>query len=70
MPHDRNGVEVKVGDRVLIDCEVLEVTASEQYCNLKLKPVHPANPPEMDCTIHAINAAVVEKPSDEPIEVQ
>lgn len=67
MPHDRNGVELKAGDRVIIECLVEEVTPVETYCNLRLIPVYPANPPEMKTVIGAINAAVTEK-IDHPVQ--
>lgn len=41
MPHDKNGSLIQKGDRVLIECEVQEVSESLEYCNIKVKPVIP-----------------------------
>ncbi|GEM_PF-6106672 len=61
MPHDKNGNELKAGDRVNLECEVISVTPSETYCNVTLKPVNPPNPPNMYVSEITANAAIVEK---------
>lgn len=35
--HDMNGTELKVGDKVYIPATVLETSASEEFCNVKLE---------------------------------
>lgn len=44
MPHDKNGVELKAGDRVTVECVVEEVSATPDHCNVKLKTVEPFHP--------------------------
>lgn len=44
MPHDKNGVELKAGDRVTVECVVEEVNATPDHCNVKLKTVEPFHP--------------------------
>lgn len=44
MPHDTNGSEVKVGDRVMIECEVTQVQPGEDYCNVTLQTCVPMQP--------------------------
>lgn len=41
MPHDGNGNVVRKGDRVMVCFEVENVTESEDYCNMLIKPVIP-----------------------------
>jgi hypothetical protein len=41
MPHDINGNEVKAGDRVLIEFEVISVQSNPEFCNMLVKPVRP-----------------------------
>jgi hypothetical protein len=44
MPHDVNGIELKVGDRVTIEFVVKEVHMTEEYCNVRLKSILPMPP--------------------------
>ena len=37
MPHDLNGTEVRVGDRVNVPCKVTAIQLSEEYCNVTLE---------------------------------
>lgn len=46
MPHDRNGRELKAGDRVLVPCVVREVYSGEEFCNVTLDTVEPMFPGE------------------------
>lgn len=55
MPHDRNGEEIKVGDRVLIEAEVVSITMEANYCNCTVKTVCPM-PPYEDGTTITLNA--------------
>lgn len=41
MPHDRNGVTVKQGQRVMLECAVKGVSPSEDACNVDLQVVGP-----------------------------
>ena len=74
--HDRNGVELKLGDRVEIECEVAalhgrvtnigiecEITAlhpTEDYCDISLQTVYGLGP-DGKVTNIGINTGVVEK---------
>ena len=58
MPHDRNGQELKPGDRVTVECEVESLTMQEDYCNATLKTVCPM-PPYTDPTTLVLNAKQV-----------
>lgn len=44
MPHDKNGELLKVGDRVTVECGVVEVYAGHDYCNVQLTTVEPMHP--------------------------
>lgn len=56
MPHDKDGKEIKVGDRVTIEFEVKEVHMTENFCNVNLRSVIPM-PPYNDqfLTVAAVN---------------
>lgn len=48
MPHDRNGKELKKGDRVTLTAVVDEVYAADEFCNVRIaigcdEPHGPAN---------------------------
>ncbi len=51
MPHDKNNVEVKPGDRVWIEAIVESVMVGVNYCNLTVKTVDPMPPTEYPTTI-------------------
>lgn len=55
MPHDKNGTPIEVGDRVIVEFEVLKVWDSGDYCNVNLRSVElmPGNGHALD--ISAIN---------------
>lgn len=44
MPHDKNGELLKVGDHVVVECEVVEVYAATDFCNVQLQFVEPMYP--------------------------
>jgi deoxycytidylate deaminase len=60
MPHDRDGVEVKPGDRVLMECVVREVMSTEDYCNVNLETVS-VMPPRENPTMLTLNTRQVRK---------
>lgn len=60
MPHDRDGIPLSVGDRVLIEAEVTQITQAEDYCNLTVKTVCPM-PPYVDGTSLTLNAKQVRR---------
>lgn len=41
MSHDKNGTLIKVGDIVLIECQVKEIAGDENYCCLNVETVLP-----------------------------
>lgn len=40
MPHDLNGEEIKIGDRILIPCIVKSIQAAVDFCNLTVETEH------------------------------
>lgn len=58
MPHDRNGNEIRPGDRVTVECEVESVTMQADYCNVTLKTCSPM-PPYSAPTTLVLNAQQV-----------
>lgn len=50
MPHDKLGVEVKVGDLVMVPCRVKMVHLSEDYCNADLVTAEMMFPSELPST--------------------
>jgi len=37
MPHDRDGKELKIGDKVNVECRVKEIHVTATLCNLTLE---------------------------------
>lgn len=73
MPHDINDEIVAIGDKVLVECEVKEVSQGETACNVLLVPT--VNDPQRDvATSFWLNTKQVEKTEsvgsfNEPTEV-
>lgn len=44
MPHDANNNLLSVGDKVVVEAEVLEAYSHADYCNIKVKVTNPAKP--------------------------
>ena len=42
--HDINGTELKVGDHVVIEGYILETSATEEFCNVKVETDEPMYP--------------------------
>lgn len=38
--HDINNAEIRVGDRVLVEMRVTQVSADQDFCNVTLETVH------------------------------
>lgn len=51
--HDKDGKELKVGDRVTLECTVKEIQAGTEYCNVTLTTVEPMFPSDRHDTIVA-----------------
>jgi len=76
--HDCNGTELKVGDIVAIEFEVVELqpTGDPDYCNVNLRAVHqqtvngatPMNGSECTCTkfTHLVRRPAPVGPAPEP----
>lgn len=47
MPHDKNGAELKVGDRVTVEFTVESISPGTDYCNVTLKSVEGRKPDGM-----------------------
>lgn len=56
--HDKNGTELKVGDVVLIQARIKDLSATEDYCNCTLETIHARRPDSKAEVIAAINTAV------------
>lgn len=51
MPHCNRGRELKVGDRVMIECVVESVQTGIEFCNVTVKTIRPMPPYETGTTI-------------------
>ena len=58
--HDINGAKLEVGDVVLVQMKVLNVSADQDYCNLTLETVHamPGNGMVSHMTLNAKQVGV------------
>lgn len=58
--HDINGAKLEVGDVVLVQMKVLNVSADQDYCNLTLETVHamPGNGTVSHMTLNAKQVGV------------
>lgn len=59
MPHCNRGRELKVGDRVMIECVVESVQPGEEYCNVSVRTVR-SMPPYTGGTIITLNTKQTE----------
>lgn len=59
--HDANGHALKVGDKVLIPCEVTQLYESEDYCNVAVKTTIGRRPDGQRESFSAINTGVLVK---------
>ena len=62
MPHDKNGKEIVVGDRVLVECVVESIVMQADYCNVGLKTVDSMPPYDGGTSLHLNAKQVVKKP--------
>lgn len=59
---DRNGEELKVGDRVYLECVVTQMQEGQRDgCNIELRTVEAIPPGDNKTTIHAVNGRMVRK---------
>ena len=57
--HDRNGVQLKKGDKVLIEAVITDLGATEDYCNVSLETVSGRRPDGAKEKICSINTGVL-----------
>jgi hypothetical protein len=55
MPHDKNGVEVKVGDEVVMRFKVTRIYSTEEMCNAQLSSVIGMAPVGTPTILSAVN---------------
>jgi hypothetical protein len=60
MPHDKNGTELKVGDKVLIRGTVKSIQPTPDYCNVTVESDEGRKPDDAKET-YCTNAAVLER---------
>lgn len=60
MPHDKEGVQVNVGDLVYVPCRVKAVHLTEDYCNVDLTTVE-IMPPSTQPSTFTLNSKQVIK---------
>lgn len=68
MPHDKFGQLLQVGDSVLIQATVREITASPDFCNVKLETVEKMDASRKEGETLWLNAKQVEK--QRPVELR
>ena len=66
MPHDRDGKLLQVGDKVVIPGTVLEIHASEEYCNARVEFDESMPPYTHKDSISSINTKQLVKVEPEP----
>jgi len=62
VPHDKNGVRVRVDDLVTVRCRVIAVQLGDEFCNLSLETVEPMHPADHKSAL-SLNSQQVEKVS-------
>ena len=66
MSHDKNGTLIQAGDRVTVEFEVLDVSATEDFCNCKcysVIPMLPGTSPVM-CWFNANQVLLTQKKAE------
>jgi hypothetical protein len=56
--HDSNGLPLKAGDFVLLPAKVLDVSATENYCNVTLESLLGRRPDSQKERVYSINTGV------------
>lgn len=57
--HDKNGIALKKGDKVLIEAIITELHSNEDYCNVSLETASGRRPDGAKEKINAINTGVL-----------
>lgn len=60
MPHDINGTELKIGDKVIIECIVTNVMTGLDFCNVQLDTVN-SMPPNNTTSSITLNTKQVKR---------
>lgn len=66
MPHDRNGIELRVGDVVNVPVLVKKIELTEDYCNVTLETVHKMEPGQYPSSLTLNSRQTEAKPSAPP----
>lgn len=56
--HDRNGNELKVGDKVMVPMIITDCTGGEDYCNVSLESVYGRRPDSEKEQVCAVNTGI------------
>lgn len=62
MPHDKRGIELNVGDVVMVPCRVTAIHLTEDYCNVDLEITIPM-PPQQTVQSITLNSRQTLKPT-------
>lgn len=57
--HDCKGRELKVGDRVMVPCEVVSIQATADYCNASMKTLATMGPEHRYKTYITLNTQML-----------
>jgi hypothetical protein len=69
--HDINGSKLNVGDKVLIPCEIVELSeATEEFCNVKVTTTLGRKPDGQKESFSAINTAQLVKVSGGDVKLE
>jgi len=62
MPHDKRGIELRVGDIVMVPCRIKAIHLTEEYCNVDLETTLPMIPSKR-ATALTLNSRQTIKPT-------
>ena len=65
--HDVNGTPLKVGDKVVIPCKIMQISPTEEFCNVNLETMLGRKPDGQKESFAAINTAQVVKVSGDDV---
>lgn len=57
--HDRNGTPLRKGDRVFVEATIVELSETDDYCNVDLETRAGRRPDDLKERISAINTGVL-----------
>ena len=62
MPHDNRGIELQVGDTVMVPCRIKAIHLTEDYCNVDLE-TKLIMPPSNMVSVITLNSRQTIKPA-------